>query len=240
MSAADQVVLVLGMHRSGTSCLAGSLQQAGLELGDVFTSNPFNKKGNREHRDVMELNNDVLAHSGGAWDRAPTALLWTDEHAQRRDRFFAELDQRSQRGSARSTVGFKDPRALLTLPFWREAGRPLRFVGTYRHPAAVARSLLSRDRMPLDACLRLWTAYNERLLALHQEEPFPMVSFDAPADAYEAQVHGAIAALALDADAADFFDQALRRSVSAELAAQPLPADVVALYDALQAISCRS
>ena len=94
--------------------------------------------------------------------------------------------------------------------------------------------------MPLDACLRLWTAYNERLLALHAAEPFPMVSFDAPADAYAAQVHGAIAALALDADAADFFDQALRRPVSAELAAQPLPAGVAAVYDALQAISCRS
>ena len=53
MNTATPVVLVLGMHRSGTSCLAGSLQQAGLELGDVFTSNPFNKKGNREHRDVM-------------------------------------------------------------------------------------------------------------------------------------------------------------------------------------------
>lgn len=41
--------LVLGMHRSGTRSLAGSLQERGLRLGKVFTSNPYNRKGNREH-----------------------------------------------------------------------------------------------------------------------------------------------------------------------------------------------
>ena len=29
------VICILGMHRSGTSSLAGCLQEAGLELGDV-------------------------------------------------------------------------------------------------------------------------------------------------------------------------------------------------------------
>ena len=31
-SAASQAVLILGMHRSGTSCLAGSLREAGLDV----------------------------------------------------------------------------------------------------------------------------------------------------------------------------------------------------------------
>lgn len=44
-------VLILGMHRSGTSCLAGSLQEAGLYLGEVNTAAPHNAKGNRESRD---------------------------------------------------------------------------------------------------------------------------------------------------------------------------------------------
>ena len=37
----DRVVCILGMHRSGTSCLTGSLQQAGLFLGDCHTWNPL-------------------------------------------------------------------------------------------------------------------------------------------------------------------------------------------------------
>ena len=44
----DRVVCVLGMHRSGTSCLAGSLEQQGLFLGETNTRGPFNLRGNRE------------------------------------------------------------------------------------------------------------------------------------------------------------------------------------------------
>ena len=48
-------VVILGMHRSGTSCLTGSLQDKGLYLGQVSQRGTFNKKGNRErwrHRAV--------------------------------------------------------------------------------------------------------------------------------------------------------------------------------------------
>ena len=40
-------ICVVGMHRSGTSCLTGIMQRMGIELGEVFTENEFNKKGNR-------------------------------------------------------------------------------------------------------------------------------------------------------------------------------------------------
>jgi len=43
--------------------------------------------------------------------------------------------------------GFKDPRCVLTLDFWREAIPELRFVATYRHLADVASSLASRERI---------------------------------------------------------------------------------------------
>ena len=48
--------------------------------------------------------------------------------------------------------GFKDPRALLTMPFWHAAIPGLEFVGTYRHPYLVAKSLNSRDQMPNGLC----------------------------------------------------------------------------------------
>ena len=59
-------VVVLGMHRSGTSCLAGSLEQQGLFLGEVNTSAPWNRRGNRERFDVMNLQGDILEASGGS------------------------------------------------------------------------------------------------------------------------------------------------------------------------------
>jgi hypothetical protein len=42
-------VIVLGMHRSGTSCLAGMLQSAGFHTEAVEEWSPDNNKGSREN-----------------------------------------------------------------------------------------------------------------------------------------------------------------------------------------------
>ena len=68
---AGQSILILGMHRSGTSCLAGSLQEAGLYLGEVNTTAPHNAKGNRESRTIVALHDGLLQANGGAWDAPP-------------------------------------------------------------------------------------------------------------------------------------------------------------------------
>ena len=68
---AQRSVVILGMHRSGTSVLAGSLQEAGLVLGDVVTQAPHNKKGNRENRAIMFMQEDLLQSNGGSWDNPP-------------------------------------------------------------------------------------------------------------------------------------------------------------------------
>jgi hypothetical protein len=107
-----QAVLILGMHRSGTSCLTGSLQEAGLYLGAINESAPNNAKGNRENLAIMDLQNEVLAASGGAWDRPPDAVVWSAEHKARRDALIATYP-------ADRIWGFKDPRTLLTLEGWQ-------------------------------------------------------------------------------------------------------------------------
>ena len=71
-------VAVIGMHRSGTSCLAGCLEDLGLSLGDVVTSAPHNKKGNRENPRFWPVHDAVLARVGAAWDNPPTEpVAWT-------------------------------------------------------------------------------------------------------------------------------------------------------------------
>ena len=70
-----EILCVLGMHRSGTSCLTGSLQEAGLYLGDCHTWNPHNLKGNRENQEIVDINDRVLADNGGAWDAPPERVI---------------------------------------------------------------------------------------------------------------------------------------------------------------------
>jgi hypothetical protein len=206
---ASAPVLILGMHRSGTSCLAGSLQQRGLHLGEVYESRPYNRKGNRENQQVMDLNNAVLAASGGAWDRPPRQLRWDPADEAARDAIIAGLGA----GSADAPWGFKDPRSLLTLPFWQVAIPDARLVGTFRHPARVAASLRARDPgMAVETALELWRDYNERLLAACTASPFPIVDFDAEPDAYRRALDNVAAALGLSSpEGGDvFFEVGLR------------------------------
>ena len=85
----QRIIVILGMHRSGTSCLAGTLQEAGLYLGEVHTENPFNRKGNRENPSIMALHEDILAHSEGSWHQPPAGCHWLQQHIARRDTIIA-------------------------------------------------------------------------------------------------------------------------------------------------------
>lgn len=215
------------MHRSGTSCLAGTLEESGLHLGDVITEAPHNAKGNRENRRIMDLQEAVLVHSGGSWERVPERLVWTDEHRRARDAIIE--------GYGSGAFGFKDPRTLVTLPFWQEAISDMRFVGTFRHPSLVVRSLLTRNGGQPEHWFALWAEYNRRLLALHAETPFPVVRFDVTAEEYRGSVSTVARSLGLSPPTSlAFFEESLRHHALAEDAR--LPPLIRALYERLVAL----
>ena len=163
---------MLGMHRSGTSCLVGLLEQTGVFLGDVSRKNPSNAKGNGENSRIMALHEDLLKVNDGTWEAPPGAVSWPRDLKARRDEIIA-----SYRDSA--LWGFKDPRTLLTLEGWIEALPGLELVGIFRHPLAVAESLRRRNGFSIEKGLGLWSTYNDRLLRYQERYGFPVVCFDA-------------------------------------------------------------
>lgn len=201
-----QVVAIVGMHRSGTSCLAGSLQRAGLQLGEVHTWNPYNRRGNRENPRIVDFNDRLLARHGGAWDRPPAQVRW---EASDRDAARALIDGLG----VSEVVGFKDPRTLLTVDGWRDCVPGMRFVGVFRDPRRVVRSLALRSDMPAAASIALWHYYNHRLLRLQGELGFPLVDFDLPEAQYVERVSALALQLGLDGvalRARPFFARELR------------------------------
>jgi len=224
-------IIILGMHRSGTSCLTGIMQRAGVELGEVFTANPHNKKGNRESAQIMALNDQVLAFNGGSWDEPVMVTKWNNQQRGERDAIISNLTS-----AAADYWGFKDPRTLLTLPFWHETIRP-QFIGTVRNPVRVARSLSKRGNIPLEKGLSLWLYYNQQLLKLAQEHQFSIVNFDLPVEEYLSDVITKLTKLGLDAEksksATEFFDHSLRTQLMDTIDDQPLPEDVANLYQEL-------
>lgn len=222
-------VVVLGMHRSGTSSLAGCLQEAGLYLGEVVEQAPHNARGNRESLRIRAVNDMVLEHSGGSWDKPPRVIRWNDELRIQRDNAAAAHTSRVGRW------GFKDPRTVLTLDFWTEAYPHLELVGSFRHPLSVATSLRKRGGWTLERSLALWAAYNERLLSLHCARAFPLISFDLPRDEYLAAVAVAASQLGLSGGVStrsfSFFSDELRHHDKPP--DSELPYDIARLYDSL-------
>ncbi|NUN52485.1 MAG: hypothetical protein HUU06_06830, partial [Planctomycetaceae bacterium] len=194
--AGGDFVLVLGMHRSGTSCLTGCLERCGLFLGEVSRSNTHNLRGNHEAKDLVAFQEGILRRLGGDWRNPPAACEPTAGEV-------ASLRTMVEALSAGGRAGAKDPRTLLLSGAWSAAAGSCVRIGTYRHPAAVARSLEKRDGMPAREAHALWNAYNSRLVRLHEERPFPIVHFDLSDPAsYVRTVCAAAARLGLDPDQA--------------------------------------
>ena len=230
----QRVVTVLGMHRSGTSSLVGSLEAAGLPLGEVRSiEGDSNQKGHREPGEIIKLHDDVLMTSGGAWHLPPAQVSWSSKQRARRDEFISAH-------SASALWGWKEPRTLLVVDGWLEVLPQLEMVGTFRHPAAVARSLQRRHGSDtVDMWLELWLAYNRNLLDLVEARDFPLIDFDLPAERYRARLGTIIATLGLQAPAAgsEFFDASLRTSQRQTPPEVTLPLEVERVYTHLVGIA---
>lgn len=211
VNSAKPCILILGMHRSGTSCLAGSLQQQGVYLGQVHEWNPHNLKGNRENPQIMELNESLFTTNQSSWDHPPSSPIhWTPTQKQQRDGIIQELS-----ASEKPAWGFKDPRTLINLDFWLEGLKdsyPIHYVGTFRHPLTVAQSLHRRNGTPIEAGMALWYSYNERLLDHWELSPFPILCFDVDPTTYRKNFQQACEALSLQFTLVEqpFFESQLR------------------------------
>jgi O-antigen biosynthesis protein len=158
-------VIILGMHRSGTSALGAALEPLGLTVGKTVMS-PSSEKGNPkgyyENLAITELHDRFLTSIKSIWwDHRPVRNGRFSGAAARR--FREELLQLlvDEFGPARALI--KDPRMCRLMPLWLpligEYFSQARFILPIRHPVEVAYSLKKRDRLKLDVGLKLWAVH---------------------------------------------------------------------------------
>ena len=143
---AGSTVVVLGMHRSGTSALTGVLGELGCSLPrDPMSPHPMNPKGFMESDRITALDDDLLNALGSSWfDWRPLPDGWEESAPAQefRDRALSELG--AVYGDTELFV-MKDPRICRLVPVWSavlaRAGREPLFVCTHRDPREVAASL---------------------------------------------------------------------------------------------------
>src|ERR1019366_179378 len=154
-------ILVLGMHRSGTSAVAGWLQALGINLGShLMPADASQAKGYFEHAEICSVHEALLSLFDSPWhDPRPLPERWQRDHrvGSFRERL-VEIIRRDL--SVQPLWSVKDPRLCRLLPLWLEILNELnvgvRVILVLRHPAEVAESLALRNGFSAPKSGLLW------------------------------------------------------------------------------------
>jgi hypothetical protein len=205
-------ILILGMHRSGTSALARVFSLLGAGLPDeVLPANAFNPSGYWEPTAVVSLNDAWLSRTEAAWD----APFLSDEALQ------AGLPRRAIADAATTIheayqpgdrlIVVKDPRCTLFASTWRaglvRAGYTPKQVVIRRDVSSVAHSLASRDGFKPDEAGLLWAWYGVRALQAVAEAGGVVIDYEQLTSDWRA----CLTALAADLKLRSFTAKALEK-----------------------------
>ena len=168
----SKTIIVLGMHRSGTSLLAGLLHKNNIVFGEEenFIPKPSqeNVKGFYENYLFRRINDRIIEKSGyriKSWSSHVPEIIKAD--------FITKYKMRKllkKYSHKYLNWGWKDPRTCLTLKLWLNELNCLNMLNSckilyiLRHPYAVANSMVRRGNTNFENSLKLWKIYNERAL----------------------------------------------------------------------------
>jgi GT2 family glycosyltransferase len=194
------ILFVAGMHRSGTSSLAGLYALMGADIGkSVMPAAPDNPKGFFENERIVLAHDDLLAAIGHSWDMDTPPSGWQQMTPASHAKSVLKRILAEEFDPQAPVWLVKDPRLCLLLPMWldiaREEGRTVRLVVALRHPEEIAGSLQAREGMPFAHAVNLTSAYLQALLPALDGEAPRAVLYDAllaePGKALERLNHAA-------------------------------------------------
>lgn len=184
----EKAIIVLGMHRSGTSMVAELAHRWGAFAGDesqLLPANQWNESGYWEHRPLVDLNDQLLGSLETSWLVPPLLedegrLVARSSEAEFHDSALRSMREMASRVDGLSCWFWKDPRLAIVLPFWKEFLKDPIYLIVVRNPLDVAHSLRGIFHFPLSAALLLWqryllsilknTAYSKRVLYIEYEQ----------------------------------------------------------------------
>ena len=180
MSTEPSGLIVLGMHRSGTSAVTGTLRLCGAWVGEEaeLTGAGFeNPRGFWERRDTRNVCDRLLHSAGADWwkiarfepEAIPHAIL-----AEERKKFTRIVSSLNEHRS----WALKEPRLCLLLSVLRDCVSNPICIHVFRNPLEVARSLQTRNGFGIAAGLALWEAYNCRALSASEHLPRVLIPYD--------------------------------------------------------------
>lgn len=174
-----ELVLVLGMHRSGTSALTEAIGALGFQMtcGEhLMVEADTNERGHFEDQRVTELNDWILSRHGASWFN-PWPIRGREPGAEELAAVAALWETLKSEG----VTLLKDPRLSILWRWWAPAWGSdvaLKLVEIIRHPSEVAMSLRSRDGFPLAYGEALWFHYVAATHAHTVTQGHPVILLD--------------------------------------------------------------
>ena len=146
-------LIIIGMHRSGTTLLSQLLQTVGVHMGTK-------RDENEESAFFRKYNDWLLRISGATWDN-PEPIKWLFDDEQTISdvivpyltwsyRYFGSVEYWSMRSLMKKRAdvkfwGWKDPRNTYTFPVWTQMFPEAKLINITRHGMDVAISLMKRN-----------------------------------------------------------------------------------------------
>jgi len=213
-----KTIIVLGMHRSGTSAMTGVLNKLGCYSGqddDLFSPDSSNSFGYFERKDVVSCNEGILSNyffdefkshivsncfedkyrlDGYGWMFSAWSPSRINRASQEAPQCIYDSIKKLQSTVSDDSLAYviKDPRISITFPLW--AGtfneKPLVII-MLRNPMHVADSLFKRDGIPIAIGLDIWASYTISSFENTEEHPRLIVSYDDLVDKTEDVINGA-------------------------------------------------
>jgi hypothetical protein len=184
-------VVVLGMHRSGTSLCSHVLSALGIDMTDDVSAprsgllQADNPKGHWERWEIVEFHDRILrsfnrVYESVAHDFCLPAAWWADQRvASVRREIVAYLQGRMEG----APFGFKDPRTVRLMPIWHQIFAELKLapkiVYCLRDPVQVGRSVHARDGLSPELAQYRWLVYNIEFFRHTKMYEFCTVEYEA-------------------------------------------------------------
>jgi O-antigen biosynthesis protein len=186
----QKLVVVLGMHRSGTSAVTCGLQIMGIDLGsNLMPPKPGeNDIGFFEDLDLNQLNIAMLSALDSDWHSVAPLEKDFPEILRKKGYFQEAVGLLRQKMRDFPNFAFKDPRTARLLPFWKQVfeycSLDVSYIVAIRNPISVAKSLARRNSFDLEKSFVLWVGHNLDVLQsiIHEKESI-LVDYDRFIDA---------------------------------------------------------
>jgi hypothetical protein len=245
------VILVIGMHRSGTSAITRVLNLLGVELGgSLLPRAADNVFGFWEHQEVVLMHERLFSALGRTWfdsRELPIGWLSTPAASEAKGQL-KELFTREFGGALVWAV--KDPRICRLLPLWRSAleelGVKVHALFMVRHPNEVAQSLQARDGISVSQSRLAWLQHMAEAEISSRGMPRSVLQYDELLAHWASSMGRVAAELGIqwpidigevDAEVLNFLEPAARHFSVAENTSVELPCLVRRVYDAFVSVA---